>query len=92
VSLLTSRNHDLITPIRVFPGALTSIRLQSSAGRFTSREVMKTDLVLMRPRESAEQAVDLLGDGGIHSVLIVGESDQLVGIATNPDLLKFLFA
>lgn len=53
---------------------------------------MKTDLVLMRPRESAEQAVDLLGDGGIHSVLIVGESDQLVGIATNPDLLKFLFA
>jgi len=59
---------------------------------FTIRDVMKTDLVTIRENDSIEKAIDVLADGSIHSVLVVNKEDRLVGIATNIDLLDYLFA
>jgi len=59
---------------------------------FSIRDVMKTDLVTIRENDSIEKAIDVLADGSIHSVLVVNKEDRLVGIATNIDLLDYLFA
>jgi acetoin utilization protein AcuB len=52
---------------------------------------MQTDLVTMRSDESVEKAIDALADGAIHSVLVLNAHDELVGIATNIDVLEYLF-
>jgi CBS domain-containing membrane protein len=57
----------------------------------TVATTMQTDLITMRPDESVDRAIDLLGDGAVHSVLIVDEEERLVGIVTNIDLLEYLF-
>jgi len=59
---------------------------------FSIRDVMKTDLVTIRENESIEKAIDVLADGSIHSVLVINKDERLVGIATNIDLLDYLFA
>ena len=53
---------------------------------------MTTELVTMRSDESIEKAIDTLGDGRIHSILVLDGDDMLIGIVTNIDLLEFLFA
>jgi CBS domain-containing protein len=53
---------------------------------------MKTELVTIRENESIEKAIDVLADGSIHSVLVINKDERLVGIATNIDLLDYLFA
>jgi CBS domain-containing protein len=57
----------------------------------TIEQTMSTDLVTMRFDEDFEKAIDLLADGDIHSVLVLNEEKELVGIVTNVDLLDFLF-
>jgi acetoin utilization protein AcuB len=52
---------------------------------------MTTDLVTMRSDESVEKAIDTLGDGRIHSILVLDEDERLIGIVTNIDLLEYLF-
>lgn len=59
---------------------------------FSIRDVMKTELVTIRENESIEKAIDVLADGSIHSVLVINKDERLVGIATNIDLLDYLFA
>ena len=58
---------------------------------FTIRDVMQTDLVTIRDTDTIERAIDVLADGTIHSVLVVDRDERLVGIATNIDLLEYLF-
>ena len=58
---------------------------------FAIRDVMQTDLVTIRDTDTIEQAIDVLADGTIHSVLVVDRNERLVGIATNIDLLEYLF-
>jgi CBS domain-containing membrane protein len=53
---------------------------------------MTTDLVTMRADESIEKAINTLGDGRVHSIVVLDEQDILVGIVTNIDLLEYLFA
>ncbi len=70
----------------------TSDGIDSALDRHYSLEKeMVTDLVTLRLDESIQTAVDLLGDGNPHSVLIVNKEDSLVGIVTNIDLLEYLF-
>jgi acetoin utilization protein AcuB len=59
---------------------------------FSIRDVMKTDLVTLRENDSIEKAIDVLADGSIHSVLVINREERLVGIATNIDVLDYLFA
>ncbi len=60
--------------------------------RHTVCEIMQTELVTMCSDELVGHAVDILGDGAIHSVLIVDPEGAFVGIVTNIDLLEYLFS
>lgn len=53
---------------------------------------MQTSLITMRADEKVDRAIDLLADGAIHSVLVLDAGGELVGIATNNDLLEYLLA
>lgn len=54
------------------------------------RELMSTDLVTLPPDANISRAIDLIADGHIHSVLVVDENEQLVGIVTDKNLVEFL--
>ena len=58
----------------------------------TIAESMRTDLVTMQFDESVERAIDLLSDGAVHSVIVLGRDNRLVGIVTNVDILDYLFS
>jgi acetoin utilization protein AcuB len=53
------------------------------------RELMTTDLVTLPPDGTIDEAIDLIAEGNIHSVLIV-DDDDLVGIVTDKNLVEFL--
>jgi len=90
VGIISSR--DLVRIYRKISGP-DSERIDERLDKTASiKDVMQTDLVVMRSVENVDRALDLLGYGDIHSVLIVDESEHLVGIVTNPDLLEYLFA
>jgi CBS domain-containing protein len=63
-----------------------------SAEAPTVAGTMQRELVTLRVDQSVDRAIDLLADGAIHSVLVLDEEDRLAGIATNIDLLEYLFA
>lgn len=67
--------------------AKTDERLDRAA---TIKDVMSTDLVMMRSDESVDRAIDLIASGTIHSVLVLDRDDCLVGIVTDTDLLDYL--
>jgi CBS domain-containing protein len=54
------------------------------------RDIMSTHLVTVRDTDVVEVAIDAIGGGAIHSVLVLDESKHLVGIVTDHDLLDFL--
>jgi CBS domain-containing protein len=90
VGIVSSR--DLIRVLRdaepdASLGVDEQLDLSSTVGR-----VMSRDLVTVLADESVELAIDLIADGRIHSVLVVDESERLVGIVTDADLLDYLDA
>ncbi len=52
-------------------------------------DLMSRDLVMLRPSASVDEALELVADGAMHAVLIVDDDRQLVGIATDADLLSY---
>jgi CBS domain-containing protein len=91
VGMISSR--DLVQICRKISGADSSAAIDAKLDETTTiKEVMQPNLVVMRSDESVDRAFDLLGDGNIHSVLVIDEYEHLVGIVTNPDLLDYLFA
>jgi CBS domain-containing membrane protein len=57
----------------------------------TIRDTMQTEILTMRPDDTIERAIDLLGPGDVHSVVVLDRQDRLVGIVTNLDVLNWLF-
>jgi CBS domain-containing protein len=56
----------------------------------TIAKVMSTDLVTAQVDESVEDAIARIGDGHVHSVLVIDAGRRLVGIVTDTDLLDYL--
>lgn len=52
-------------------------------------DLMSRDLVMLRPDASVDEALELVADGAMHAVLVVDDDRQLVGIATDADLLSY---
>jgi CBS domain-containing protein len=66
-----------------------------SAGAYggeTAGEIMSTDLETLYSHESVEVAIDRIGRGDIHALLVLDEEDNLAGIVTNHDLLQYLIS
>ena len=88
VGIISSR--DLVRAYRKF--GRSSLEVDPGGRPLASiRDTMATNLVTMRSDESIDRAIDILADGAIHSVLVIDEEERLVGIATNIDILDYLF-
>ena len=59
-------------------------------GSETVAEIMSTDLETIHVNESVEVAIDRIGRGEFHALLVVNDDEDLAGIVTNHDLLQYL--
>lgn len=58
--------------------------------QFTIEDAMTRDLSSLPDTATVKEAAETLGDGAIHSVVVVGASGGVVGIVTTTDLVQFL--
>jgi acetoin utilization protein AcuB len=56
----------------------------------TAADVMSTDLQTIHVDDPVEFAIDRIGVGDIHALLVVDDDDGLAGIVTHHDLLHYL--
>jgi CBS domain-containing membrane protein len=54
------------------------------------RDVMQEDIVTMRRNETVRRAAELLAQGEYHSLPVLDEDDQLVGMVTSTDVIRYL--
>jgi acetoin utilization protein AcuB len=55
-----------------------------------AREIMNTDLQTIYMSDPVDLAIDRIGRGDIHALLVLDDDEKLVGIVTNHDLLHYL--
>ena len=58
--------------------------------QFTIAGIMSTELVTLRDSQTVRDAAGLLGEGSFHSLPVVDAENQLVGIVTSTDLIRYL--
>lgn len=58
--------------------------------QFSIESLMKTDLKTIPAKSTIADAADVLSEGDIHAVPVVGDDGELVGIVTSTDLIRFL--
>lgn len=58
--------------------------------QFSIEGLMKTDLKTLSIRSTIANAAEVLSDGNFHAVPVVDENDELVGLVTSTDLIRFL--
>lgn len=56
----------------------------------TIREVMQEDIVTMRRHETVRRAAELLSQGEYHSLPVLDDDGELVGMVTSTDLIRYL--
>lgn len=85
VGMLSAR--DLVAVARKQEaGARTSDLYESSS----AKDVMSTDLQTVRTDDSVDVAIDRIGRGDIHALIVLDDADRLAGIVTHHDLLHYL--
>ncbi len=58
--------------------------------QFTIDNAMTPDPSTVPETATVKEAAELLSDGAIHSVIVLGESGDVAGIVTTTDLVQFL--
>jgi len=87
VGMVSSR--DLVDAARERgAGALSG----SEAGSLRAADVMSTDLQTIEPDGSIDVAIQRIGEGDIHALIVLDREDALVGIVTHRDLLRYLMS
>jgi len=61
-------------------------------GQETASDVMSTDLQTIDVAESVEAAIERIGLGDIHALVVLDDEGLLAGIVTNHDLLDYLIS
>lgn len=61
-------------------------------GGETAGDVMSTSLETIDAAESVETAIDRIGEGEFHALVVVDEEGGLAGIVTHHDLLDYLIS
>ena len=59
---------------------------------FSIEDVMTTALTTIDSMSTVREAAALLSSGDFHSLPIVGPGDELLGIVTSTDLIRYLLA
>jgi CBS-domain-containing membrane protein len=65
--------------------SLSDLPSQETAG-----DVMSRDLQTLYLDDPVEVAIDRIGRGDIHALVVLDEGDRLAGIVTHHDLLRYL--
>ena len=81
--------RDLIRVARKHGAAKLSTGLYGSE---RARDIMSTDLETVGVDESVEVAIERIGRGDIHALVVLGADEGLAGIVTNHDLLHYLLS
>ncbi len=58
--------------------------------QFSVEGLMSKELRTLPQKSTIAEAAEVLSDGSVHAVPIVGEDDELVGLVTSTDLIRFL--
>ena len=58
--------------------------------QFSIKDVMTTDLVTLSSKGTVRQAAKGLADGNFHSLPVIDDDSNVVGIVTSTDLIKYL--
>jgi CBS domain-containing protein len=58
--------------------------------QFSIEGLMKKDLKTLSTKSTIADAAEILSDGKFHAVPVVNENDDLVGLVTSTDLIRFL--
>lgn len=56
----------------------------------TIRDVMREDVVTIRSHETVRRAAELLAQGEYHGLPVVDDEEQLVGMVTSTDVIRYL--
>ena len=57
---------------------------------YTIRDVMQEDILTVKPDDTVRTAAEHLARGDFHSLPVVGDDDELLGLVTSTDLIKYL--
>ncbi len=91
VGIITWR--DLVSAYRVAQGAgeRDTLAIDVVLDQSTRVEQLMTkSLVTLRADDPLDRAIDEIADAHIHSVLVLDESDRLVGIVTDKNIIEYL--
>ena len=58
--------------------------------QFTIKEVMVTELTTLKETNTIREATKILAEGKFHSVPVIDKKNQIVGIVTMTDLIRYL--
>lgn len=58
----------------------------------TIRDVMQEDIMTLRQHDPIRKAAELLAQGEYHSLPVLDDDDELVGMVTTTDVIKYLLA
>ena len=82
--------------VRAFRGArgdgeVSTFEIDDLLDQYTSiEELMTKEVVTVRTDDVLDRAIDKIADGHIHSVLVLDEDQNLVGIVTDKNIMEFL--
>lgn len=60
--------------------------------QFNIDDAMSTDLVTLPETSTVREAAEVIAEGKVHSVLVIGANGMLEGIVTTSDLIRYLLA
>ena len=58
--------------------------------QFSIEEIMKKDLKTLTTKSTIADAADVLSDGSFHAVPVVSDNEDLIGLVTSTDLIRYL--
>jgi len=58
--------------------------------QFKTTDIMSKQLTTLDSNQSIRNAVDLLADGGFHSLPVTDQHNHLIGLVTSTDLIRYL--
>ena len=58
--------------------------------QFSIEKLMKKDLKTLSLKSTVADAAEILSDGSFHAVPVVDEKDDLLGLVTSTDLIRYL--
>jgi CBS domain-containing membrane protein len=58
--------------------------------QFSIKVVMSSDLITLNDNDNVRSAVEILAEGKFHSLPVIDDEDNLIGIVTSTDLIRYL--